>query len=183
MSVLTNKYYERMWQIAKEQFILGKDSIHGFNHWESVYRNTTILGAGFGYDLDVLKHFAIFHDCKRQDDFADPKHGSRARQLLQTIQPQIKLNNNQFILLCYAVEHHSEPLTSDSIEQEELIRYNPLPFDLDYRTVIGSCWDSDRLELLRCNVCPDPNLMNTPIGKLMAEKLSELHDRVGSGLM
>lgn len=183
MSKLTEEYYQRMWDIAKEQFVLDEDSIHGFDHWEAVYNNAVLFGDGLGADIDVLKHFAIFHDCKRVNDNQDPSHGLRASDFLKSIRDQIELDDNQFILLEYAVRYHNKPVTTNEVNEFHLKGYDPLPLDTDFRLTIGACWDSDRLELLRCGVCPISELMNTPMGQFIADKLFEVKDRVGSGLM
>ncbi len=146
MKNLNSAYYDKMWELAKFQFVLDYDSIHGFDYWESVYDYGTLLGEFCGADLDVIKHFAIFHDCQRLDDNRDPNHGKRACQYILSIRNQINLNEEQFQELYQAILYHSDGLVIQN-------------------KTIGCCWDADRLELTRCKIIPSQELMSTPLGK------------------
>jgi len=157
---LTQDYYNAMWELAKEQFILDEYSIHGVVHWESVYENGIAIGKSVGADLDVIKHFAIFHDCKREDDDQDPFHGDRACEFISTIRNQIKLSDRQFNNLLFAIKYHSFGDVFDINDDSGLSE-----------KTYASCWDADRLELIRCGTIPKLRLMSTSIGKLIASKI------------
>jgi uncharacterized protein len=101
----------------------------------------------------VVFLFGLLHDCRREDDGKDPKHGPRAATFAATLADEGLLNlpaQSQAILE-RACELHSEGLTV-------------VP---DGRTAatIGACWDADRLNLVRLSTLPDDSLLSTTEAK------------------
>jgi len=105
-------------------------------------------------DTEVMRLFALIHDCKRQDDFADSGHGVRAAEFAATIRHLLPaLDQANFERLQLACALHSDGQT------------HPDP-------TIGTCWDADRLDLTRVGAVPDARLMSTDLGRHLAERQS-----------
>lgn len=126
-------------------------SIHGPDHWKRVERNALILASRTGAKIDVVRLFAIFHDCRRVDDGWDPEHGRRGAEYAATLRGQVfDMADDDFALFQYACiwhtegKHHADP-------------------------TIGTCWDADRLDLGRAGRIPSPAYMSTEFGKEIAE--------------
>ena len=60
---------------------LSKSHIHGVDHWQRVERNGVYLCQFNEADQLVVQLFALFHDCKRENDHRDLDHGPRAEKL------------------------------------------------------------------------------------------------------
>jgi uncharacterized protein len=129
------------------------DSIlHGIEHWNRVYYfGMKLAEADSNVNKRVVALFAYLHDCERKDDFYDENHGKRsAKKLLSLSETLLKdLSDEEFKLLYKAIAHHNSGKITN----------NP---------TIGACFDSDRLDLGRCGITLDPDLMSTEKGKQMA---------------
>ncbi|BCM91135.1 hypothetical protein IAD21_02999 [Abditibacteriota bacterium] len=140
-----------LWKRAQREFKL-KGSLHGPDHWRRVEANGVLLAEQTGADLIVVRLFALFHDCKRQNDDDDPEHGRRAANFLSEQRPNLlSISDNQFALLREATAYHADGTT----------HHNP---------TIGTCWDSDRLDLTRCGLTPAPQFFSTMAGRAEARK-------------
>lgn len=123
-------------------------SDHGVHHWQLV----AVCGAELiplvpGADPDVVFCFALFHDSMRENDYVDPGHGKRGGELArELLGGRDLLAADQLDDLTFACDHHTSARTSDD-------------------PTIGVCWDSDRLNLWRVAIEPDPSLMSTPPGR------------------
>ncbi|MBN2047740.1 MAG: hypothetical protein JW750_07860 [Anaerolineaceae bacterium] len=117
---------------------------HGIRHWERVYINGQTLAEMNGANRTVVSYFAILHDICRLDEWSDPQHGVRASYLIrETLQPKfLRLPEDDLELLCTACALHVDGLMDG---------------DLTVRT----CWDSDRLDLGRVGIIPDPARLAT----------------------
>jgi len=131
-------------KIALEGYKLSNDGVHGPNHWARVFQNGLLIGKQCSADLDVVKLFAIFHDCKRENDHQDPEHGLRAAKFIETIKEQLYLDDSQIQTLQYACEHHTSGQISDD-------------------PTIGTCWDADRLDIGRMGMPLDKKYLSTNI--------------------
>jgi ribosomal protein L21E len=132
--------------LAREQFVL-KSSDHGESHWQQVELYGLELCKHVKHaDKAIVKYFAIFHDCKRQNENDDPEHGERAAEFILTIKDKLGLSQEQLDKLIFAVTYHDKGAIS-----------------LD--PTVGVCWDSDRLELLRVGTIPDPQYFSTYAAK------------------
>ncbi len=124
--------------------------VHGIDHWKRVERNACILASRTGADLSVVRLFALFHDCQRENEGFDADHGKRAAQYALTKRGQwFDLSDEQFDLLHYACTWHTHG------------RHHVDP-------TIGTCWDADRLDLGRVGITPDPAFMSTAFGAEIA---------------
>ena len=121
-------------------------SIHGIDHWDRVAHNGVSLNVP-GADMDVVLCFAYLHDVERQDDGYEEEHGPRAAVLIDQIRDSVLgfLDDKQISLLKEACALHTTCHRTD----------NP---------TIDACFDSDRLDLTRVGIIPDPDRMATKEG-------------------
>jgi uncharacterized protein len=102
-----------------------------------------VLAAKTGANVTVVRLFALFHDCRRENDGWDPEHGLRGADFAISLRGKhFDLPDEHFELLYEACTGHT-----DGHHHE-----NP---------TIGTCWDSDRLDLGRVGMIPDPAYMST----------------------
>ena len=132
---------EGLLKYIKQNFKLPELSYHGPAHWARV-KNIGMKLCDCNPDADrfVVELFAWCHDMDRISDFEDTEHGGYA---VTTIVNELQgrfflLNDRQLEDLTYAVQWHSHGHT------------------LANKT-IQVCWDSDRLDLGRVGIIPDPN--------------------------
>ena len=117
---------------------------HGVVHWARVMENGLKLAAMNGADPNIVTLFALFHDSRRENDGTDYGHGLRGAQLAKTLRGNVfELNDDDFELLYRACEWHTEG-----------------KHDLDI--TVRTCWDSDRLDLGRVGITPNPKYLCTP---------------------
>ena len=131
---------------------LGGHTIHGIDHWDRVARNGESLNVP-GADMVVVLCFAYLHDVERDSDGYEVEHGPKAAELIDQIRDSLLgfLDDKQIGLLKDACTFHTTvPRTG-----------NP---------TIDTCFDSDRLDLPRAGIMPDPNKMATKEG---AERASQ----------
>lgn len=121
-------------------------SIHGIDHWDRVFNHGLSLNVP-GADLDVVLCFAYLHDVERQDDGYEEEHGPRAAKLIDEIRNSVLgfLDHKQIGLLKEACALHTTCHRTG----------NP---------TIDACFDSDRLDLTRVGIIPDPDKMATKEG-------------------
>lgn len=122
---------------------------HGPHHWRLVaWVGAELIDKTPEADPLVVLLFALFHDCQRENEHGDRRHGSRggvlARELLAG-RPEI-LGSDQLEVLVDACERHTgAKATSDP--------------------TLGVCWDSDRLNLWRVGIQPHPFGLSTLAAK------------------
>ena len=121
--------------------------LHGLDHWWRIWKNAQMLtGLEPGADLEVVALYALFHDSMRLNDGADPGHGLRGYKLWERFNQHQDvwryLTQDQRELFFEACVNHSDGQRST----------NP---------TIAVCWDSDRLDLHRKGIWPDPRQMST----------------------
>ena len=63
------------------QFVPGRDSIHGPSHWQRAEAFGLKLAEGTDANIDVIRLFALFHDACRLHDGGDREHGPRGAEL------------------------------------------------------------------------------------------------------
>lgn len=122
---------------------------HGAHHWRLVaWTGVELLEVFHEADDLVILLFSLFHDSQRENEFHDPDHGTRgaalARELLPLHVPE--LAEDRLEKLATACEWHtSAPPTEDP--------------------TLGTCWDSDRLNLWRVGIEPSPSYLSTDLAK------------------
>ena len=134
-------------EVIRDGFALRLDGIHGEAHWARVRQNGLRLTGHTGADREIVELFAYLHDAKRQNDGWDLDHGRRAAEFVGKLSGSLlDLPVEKLELLVYACAHHSDGLTQADI-------------------TVQTCWDSDRLDLGRIGIRPDPDRLCTPAAK------------------
>lgn len=122
---------------------------HGGHHWRLVgVAGAELVATVPAADPFVVLLFALFHDSQRETDYVDPEHGPRgallARELIPAVLPDFQPDRLE--VLCTACElHTSAGPTGDP--------------------TLGTCWDSDRLNLWRVAIEPSPHYLSTQEAK------------------
>jgi len=136
---------------CKKAFPLDKGwSDHGPHHWEKVERNAIALAKKTkGADELVCRLFAITHDCQRENEMDDPRHGYRAAEFILKNRENWmlkELKGDRLEKLLHACRLHNDGQVSDD-------------------PTVGVCWDADRLDLSRVGIVPDPKFLSTEAGR------------------
>jgi uncharacterized protein len=101
-----------------------------------------------GSNIHVIELFAFFHDARRVNEHRDDGHGARGAQLARNLRGMyFDATDQEMNLLTLACEGHSDGL-------------------LDADISVQSCWDSDRLDLGRVGIEPNPQYLCTEAAKL-----------------
>ena len=128
-------------------------NIHGLAHWRQVEFNGLLIAPITGADVTVVRLFALFHDCKREDDGYDGEHGPRgaafAKQCFED--GLLDITQEQFDKLYHACFYHTKERQSDD-------------------ATINTCYDADRLDLGRVGMYLNPEKMATAPGAKIARK-------------
>jgi uncharacterized protein len=141
-------------EYAKSIFKCGPQSIHGPSHWQRVDEFGLNIAESSGADLTVVRLFALLHDSCRHDDGADLDHGPRAAEMVDRIVPTVfTLDRGRFELLKQAIRLHTSGLTTEE-------------------PTIGTCWDADRLDIVRVGLTPSAQYMSTVAGKDIAASVA-----------
>lgn len=129
------------------QYQLDPQGTHGLNHWGRVLENGLRLAELEGGDIKVIRLFAIFHDACRHNQTRDPGHGDRGAALAEKLLGDLsQVNESQLDLLTQACREHTDGKTSADL-------------------TVQICWDSDRLDLARVPITPDPLYLCTKSAK------------------
>jgi len=124
--------------------------IHGIYHWRTVERNGHYLAQYIGADTKVISYFAHFHDCMRENENVDPKHGYRGAMFAAEHKGTLGLTDSQFDMLMRACKGHTHGQHSSC-------------------TTIATCWDADRLDISRVGITPDSNYLFSDEAKRIAD--------------
>lgn len=117
---------------------------HGEGHWLAVGRcGVEIRESDPACDGRVLLLFAMLHDARRELEQRDPGHGPRAAALAASLHASelFVLDDAALALLDEACRLHDTGAVSDE-------------------PTIGACYNSDRLNLRRLGIEPDPALLS-----------------------
>ena len=142
---------ENVLKLLERESLLFNSPIHGVKHWQTVERNAHYLANFNKADIEVLSYFAYFHDCMRGNEHRDKGHGPRAASFAKQHRDLIPLNDTQFKQLTNACKGHTYG------ERPECI-------------TINTCWDADRLDLLRVGIMPDANRLHNKEAKRIANE-------------
>jgi len=146
--------YPRIWARVINDFHCATQ-LHDPEHWRRVELNGLLIAPHSGALVDVVRLFAVFHDSRRENDLKDDNHGPRAVEYAASLRGELfDLPDEQFDLLQYAICWHADGTTSDD-------------------PTIGTCWDADRLDLVRVGIQPDVKLMSTDYGRILAVQSSK----------
>lgn len=129
--------------MLRRQFLLDWQGIHGAPHWARVRHNGLQLAELSGANTRVVELFAFLHDCRREHDGRDLKHGHRAAEFAFEIRADyLRLDDAEFELLLVACRGHSDG-------------------GLEADVTVQTCWDADRLDLGRVGIVPCPTRLCT----------------------
>ena len=131
--------------------------VHGLIHWMRVARFGDLLtryqSARYGADIDaeVVQWFAFIHDCRRKNDEYDTYHGPAAAEYVDVLRSTYlrDLSDEQVAKLKQACRLHTTSHRTGDL-------------------TIDTCFDSDRLDLTRVGITPDPKRMATEAGTYIA---------------
>ncbi|MBI1311604.1 hypothetical protein GC176_09890 [bacterium] len=133
-------------RILQDQIVSWR-GLHGLSHWGRVYDNGMRLTDESGANRNVVELFAFFHDSQRFHDGSDIGHGHRGAEYARTLRGEFfDLTDDEFELLYVACCDHADEITHDDV-------------------TIQTCWDSDRLDLGRVGMTPDPEFLSTEIAR------------------
>jgi uncharacterized protein len=142
--------WPRLWKHVTHEFLCDPHSIHGPEHWRRVKRNGLLIAKQSGAIVEVVRLFAVFHDSRREHDGWDTTHGECGAEYAAGQRGKLfDISNEHFELLRYACIWHTHGQLSDD-------------------PTIGTCWDADRLDLVRLDRVPDPEYMSTAFGRQIA---------------
>lgn len=121
-----------------------ESALHGQEHWKRVaVAASRLIGRERGADPLVGLLFALFHDSMRFSDGDEPYHGFYGGEwAAELLGGGTLLSGHRLTLLLKACEGHDAGLTSED-------------------PTVAAAWDSDRLNLWRAGVEPDPALLST----------------------
>lgn len=147
-----SKMFKELIKIAEEEFKLPggiNNPDHGISHWNRVKTLGRYLAKYTGADTKVTNYFAFLHDLKRDNEGNDQYHGVRAAVLVDKLQQEglLKLSQKQWVQLIAACTFHC------------------LPNEKNNDVTVQTCWDADRLDLVRLGIKPDPAFLNTDKAK------------------
>jgi uncharacterized protein len=121
---------------AESRFVLGGGSVHGPAHWKAVLANGMTLAGELNADRDLVAVFALLHDCRREDEWRDPRHGARAADVARELNGRFyEFVPDRLATLTEALHWHDAGRVHTNID-------------------ISSCWAADRIELRRVGIEP-----------------------------
>lgn len=131
-----------------EIFAGERKGCHSSRHWHNVATTGVMLALAEGGDVEVVKAFALYHDCRRVEDGEDPEHGYRGAMLAQYHWRLgwLNLTADQMALLSFACEHHTKGSVNEDV-------------------TVSCCWDADRLDLVRIGMEVNPEYLGTETAK------------------
>ena len=130
----------------KKRYELRWMGTHGVLHWSRVYQNGIKLSKQEGVNHKVVQLFSIFHDSRRRSEHNDTYHGNRGSQLALELRDHLPIDDDEFQLLITACSFHTSA-------------------DNHHDITVQTCFDSDRLDLGRVGITPNPALLCTPLAK------------------
>ena len=142
MSVITIELLAEI----KKNYRLRWMGAHGIIHWHRSYTNGIKLASQEGVNTRVVQLFSVFHDSQRRNEHFDRNHGKRGAELAVKLRRYCPLDDAEFELLTTACSLHTNTLDHENI-------------------TVQACFDSDRLDLFRVNIYPDPKRLCTPMAK------------------
>lgn len=131
----------------QKHFSLNWQGIHGINHWTRVRENGLFLAKKTKANKKVVELFALFHDCRRENEGYDPEHGRRGAELALRLNKSLfDVDEEELGLLRTACSLHTHAKSHEDV-------------------TIQTCFDADRLDLGRVGIMPDPKFLSTSIAQ------------------
>jgi uncharacterized protein len=121
---------------AMSRFTLGTRSVHGPAHWRAVLSNGMVLADELEGDRSLVAVFALLHDCRRENEWDDPRHGARAAEVAKALNGRyFDFEPGRLTRLTEALHWHDAGRVHTDID-------------------ISCCWAADRIELRRVGIEP-----------------------------
>jgi uncharacterized protein len=147
-------YYHSMNQeilnLLKAESPFFNSDMHGLQHWQTVERNGHYLAQFTGADIKVISYFAHFHDCMRENEYDDPKHGLRGAIFAEKHRSLVDLTDAQFKQMTDACKAHTGGRKMSCV-------------------TVATCWDADRLDLGRVGIAPVSEFLFSKEAKRIAD--------------
>jgi uncharacterized protein len=122
---------------SESRFTLGTKSVHGPRHWKAVLANGMKLADALEVDRALVAVFALVHDCRRENEWQDPRHGERAAAVARELNGRFyDFSKPRIDKLAEAIHWHDAGKVSGDID-------------------ISCCWAADRIELRRVGIEPE----------------------------
>mgnify|MGYP003961613557 CR=1 FL=1 len=137
-------------EVLRQESAFITSPIHGAKHWQTVERNGHYLANFNGADKAVLSYFAYFHDCMREHDGHDVKHGLWAAKFAKYSRKMLDVTDVQIDQLYKACAGHTGGRNAPDV-------------------TIATCWDADRLDLGRVGVVPNSKYLFSDEAKRIAQ--------------
>lgn len=140
--------YEALLDRILGDYALDPEGIHGIAHWCRVVRYGRELSANTGADKKIVALFGLLHDSRRRTNGKDDGHGGRAAEYAELLAGEglLRLDSARLGILRQACAFHTKGLTPG--------------FSPD--ATILTCWDADRLDLVRLGWKIDCGMLGTP---------------------
>ena len=136
-------------ELLKRESAFYNSGIHGIAHWKTVERNGHYLAKFNSADIKVISYFSYFHDCMRENEGEDVKHGLRGAKFAEKSRNLIDLTDIQFKQLTDACKGHTYGKRPECI-------------------TINTCWDADRLDIGRVGISPGAEFLFNEEAKRIA---------------
>ncbi len=143
-------YYEFLLDLVKNKSVLFDSPMHGWRHWRTVERNGLYLARFTGANPKVISCFSIFHDCMRVNEKIDPKHGPRGARFALENRRYLDLSDELLKKLVIACKGHTYGRKSAC-------------------TTVATCWDADRLDIVRVGITPKAKYLFSDEAKRIAD--------------
>ena len=138
---------EDLLEFLKTHYALNWSGLHGFQHWLRVRENGLRLAELNEANQKVVEYFAFTHDIQRKSDGFDHGHGVRACKFIREyLLDHLDLTSAEINLLCIATSGHTNGKCHSDI-------------------TVSTCWDADRLDLMRAGIRPNPKYLCTLEGR------------------
>ncbi len=153
--------------------------IHGPAHWARVSRfgeELSRLHELTDEDRQCVSVFAWTHDLARTDDEGGGQHAFDGARYLDEVWPTVfpNLSRRQVELVRTAIRYHSDGLTAEAAWYQGLLNSVDRKED-EAISVVGCCWDADRLDLLRLGARPRAEFMSTEYWQKVLPLAEKLH--------
>lgn len=134
-------------QVILKDYALPHFGIHGISHWARVLENGLRLAELTGANKEVVRLFSLLHDSKRINETIDPGHGLRGAEFAKTLRlTMFEVTDLEFELLFEACAYHTDGKTEGDV-------------------TVQTCWDADRLDLIRAGISPEARYLCTSAAK------------------
>ena len=141
---------QEIFDVLKAESLFFDSDIHGLHHWQTVERIGHYLAQFTGADVEVISYFSHFHDCMRENEYDDPKHGLRGALFAEKYRSLIDLTDLQFKQMTDACKAHTGGRKMSC-------------------ATVATCWDADRLDLGRVGIAPMSGFLLTEEAKRIAD--------------